>query len=62
MAEERGAYDAHDDDRQAGEGIERIGDLLGRFIDERGWPLPSGKTRANGSHPCDKSNLSHGHA
>lgn len=41
MTEERGTYNLHhfDPDRQD-DGVERIGDILQRLIDERGWPLP----------------------
>jgi hypothetical protein len=49
VAEERGTYDdAHRDPDRGVEGVEHIGDVLGRLIEERGWPLPPRIVQANG--------------
>lgn len=46
VTEDHGTYDDADD---ASDGVERIGDILRRLIDERGWPMALGHTRANGA-------------
>ena len=49
MTEERGPYDLHAEDPDCDlAGVERIGDVVRQFIDERGWPLTVSHTRANG--------------
>jgi hypothetical protein len=50
VTEEHPTYDQADS-AEASEGVERIGDILRRIIQERGWPLAVGSTRANGDSP-----------
>ena len=54
MTEERGTYNLHhlDPDRDHG-GLERVGDLLRRLIDQRGWPPLLDITPVNGNRPSD---------
>lgn len=50
MTEDHGTYDDADS-ADASDGVERIGDILRRLIDERGWPSAIGHTRTNGNGP-----------
>ncbi len=52
VTEERGTYNVPDEgpDRAA-VGVEHIGDVLRRLIDERGWPPLGRIPQANGNRP-----------
>ena len=58
--EERGPYDPNHDEHDGADGVERIGDILHRLMNERGWPLTVGVTRANGHNPDATDDPSHG--
>ena len=62
MTEEGGPYDLHHDEHDGADGVERIGDVLHRLIDERGWPLTVGVTRAGSHNPRANDDLPHGDA
>ena len=59
MTEEHSTYD-HDDRDDDSDGVERIGDVLHRFVDLRRWPLPVDVTRANGDGPVGNGHAGRG--
>lgn len=63
VSEEHHTYDTHEGDVDGGpDRLQRIDDVLRHLIEERGWPLPVGFTKANGVDPGDNGFPSRGHA
>ena len=50
MAEDRGTYHVSDEHLERGaSGIQHIGDVLQRLVDERGWLRPESIPKVNGN-------------
>jgi len=63
VAEERGTYNVPDNEPDRGvDGVEHIGDVLGRLIEERGWPSLRRIVQANGTRPGTNDGSRHADA
>ena len=60
VTEEHSPNDFQYGKRDGTEGLERIGDVLHRLIDERGWPLTVGVTLAGSYNPLANDDLAPG--
>ena len=60
VSEEHDTYNTHQGDVDGGpDGLQRIDDVLRQLIEELGWPLPVGFTKAHGAAPGDNGFPSH---